>query len=169
GGIDGAAFERRINVGGGKLQRDNAELGQDHATEPADAELETFEVVDRVDLLAVKAAHLHADIAAGNRQDSVLLEQRADEFEAAAIIHPRLLLARIESERKPGIERDRGVLANIERGQGVAAFNRAVLRRVPDLQRRDDLAAGKALDLEFLVGDLPHAFAHGLDTAVKPI
>src|SRR5262249_58711704 len=106
-----------------------------HRPTPADAELESFEVVDRVDLLAVESTHLHADIAAGNGQDSVLLQQRADEFEAAAVIHPRLLLARIESERDPGIERDRGVLANIERGQGMATFDRAVLRRVPDLQR----------------------------------
>src|SRR5262249_13418231 len=169
GSIDGAAFERRINIGGGDLQRDNAELRQDHAAESADAELESFEVVDRVDLLAVEATHLHADIAAGNGQDSILLEQRADEFEAAAVIHPRLLLARIESEREPGIERDRGVLANIERGKGVAALDRAVLRRVPDLQRRHDLAAGKALDLEFLIGDLPYALTHGLDAAVKRI
>ena len=31
GGIDRAAFERRINVGCGNLQRHNAELRQDHA------------------------------------------------------------------------------------------------------------------------------------------
>src|SRR5262249_9312233 len=72
-----------------------------------------------------------------------------------------------ESERDPGIERDRGVLANIERGQSVAAFDRAVLRRVPDLQRRDDLAPRKAPDLEFFLWDLPPPLAHGPDPAVK--
>src|SRR4029077_3763268 len=77
GGIDGAAFERRINVGGGDLQRDHTELRQDHAAESADPKLEPFEVVDRVDLLAIEAPHLHADIAAGNGQVSILLAQRA--------------------------------------------------------------------------------------------
>src|SRR6266508_5302178 len=114
GGIDRAALERWINVGRGDLQWHDAELRQNHAAQPTDTELETFEIVDRVDLLAVEATHLHAHIAAGNGQDSVPLEQRADELHPAAVIHPGLLLARIEAEREPGIERDRGVLADVE-------------------------------------------------------
>src|SRR5262249_58314765 len=85
GGIDRAAFERRINVGRGNLQGHNAELRQNHATQSADAELKPFEVVDGVDLFAVEATHLHAHIAAGNGQDSVLLEQRTDELQPSAV------------------------------------------------------------------------------------
>jgi len=51
----------------------------------------------------------------------------------------------------------------------VAALDGAVLRCIPNLQRRDDLTASEALDLEFPVGHLPHALAHGVDTAVKRI
>src|ERR1700730_4541336 len=65
-GVDGPALERGIDVGGRDLLRHHAELGENGAAEPADAELEALEVVDAVDLLAVEAAHLHADIAAGN-------------------------------------------------------------------------------------------------------
>src|SRR5436305_294357 len=97
-----------------------------------------FEIVDRVDFLAVETTHLHAHIAAGNGEDSVLLQQRADELQSAAVIHPGLLLARIESEGEPGIERDRGIFADIERGERVAALDCAALRRIPDLQRRHD-------------------------------
>ena len=51
----------------------------------------------------------------------------------------------------------------------MAALDGAVLRCIPDLQRRHDFTASEALDLEFLVGHLSHALAHGLDTAVKRI
>src|SRR6266508_6738620 len=169
GGIDRAALERWINVGRGDLLGHDAELRQNHAAESADAKLEAFEIIDRVDFLAVEATHLHAHIAAGNGQDSVLLEQRADELQPTAVIHPGLLLACVEPEGEPGIERDRGVLTDIERGERVAALDGAVLRRIPDLQRRHDFPAREALDLEFPVGQLPHALTHSFDTAVKRI
>src|SRR5262249_44768310 len=86
-----------------------------------------------------------------------------------AVIHPCLLLACVEAESEPGIERDRGVLTDIERGERVAALDGAVLRRIPDLQRRHDFPASEALDLEFPIGQLPHALTHGFDTAVKRI
>src|SRR5262245_18466541 len=108
-------------------------------------------------------------MAAGKWQDSVLLEQRTDELQPPAVIHPGLLLAWVEPEREPGIERDRGVLADVERGERVAALDGAVLRRIPDLQRRHDFPAVDALDLEFPVGQLPDALTHGFDTAVKRI
>src|SRR5262245_64837260 len=97
--IDRSAFERRVDVVRGDLLRYHAELRQDHAAEPADPKLEPLEVVDRVDLLAVEAAHLHAHIAAGDRQDAVLLHDAAHELEPAAGIHPSLLLAGVEPER----------------------------------------------------------------------
>src|SRR5262249_53684009 len=121
GGIDCAASERWINVGGGNLQWHNAVLRQNTPPYPANAELEPFEVVDGVDPLAIEAAHLHAHIAAGNGQNTVLLEQCAEELQPSAVIHPGLLLARVEPEREPGIERDRRVLADIESGKLIAA------------------------------------------------
>ena len=67
---------------------------------------------DGVDLLAVEAAHLDAHIAAGDRQDAVLLHDVAHELEAAAGIHPGLLLDGVEPERHAGIECDGRVLAD---------------------------------------------------------
>src|SRR4030095_1892520 len=125
---------------------------QDHAAEPADPKLEPLEVVDRVDLLAIEAAHLHAHIAAGDRKDAVLLHYAAHELQPAAGVHPSLLLAGVEPERHAGIECKCRVFADIERGQRMTALARTGLRGVPNLQRRHDLAAGKDLDIELLVG-----------------
>src|SRR5262249_13405751 len=61
------------------------------------------------------------------------------------------------------------VLADVERGERVAALDGAVLRCIPNLQRRGDLTAREALDLEFPVGHLPHPLAPGLATPVKRI
>src|SRR5262249_54859514 len=49
------------------------------------------------------------------------------------------------------------------RGERVAALDGAVLRCIPNLQRRHDFAASEALDLEFPVRYLPCALAHSLD------
>src|SRR5262249_6763791 len=43
------------------------------------------------------------------------------------------------------------------------------VRRLQDLQRRHDFPASEGLDLEFPLGQLPHALTHGFDTAVKRI
>src|SRR5262249_38167805 len=163
------AFERRVDVGRGNLLRYHAELRKDHAAEPADPKLEALEVVDRVDLLAVEAAHLHAHIAAGDRQDAVLLHEVAHELQPAAGIHPTLLLAGVEPERQTTIECQCRVLADIERGQRMAALDRTGLRGVPNLQRRYDLAAGEDLDLELLLGELADTLGHGLDSAVESV
>jgi hypothetical protein len=108
---------------------------------------------------------LHADVAAWRRPEAALLEEVAHELESAAVIHPRVLLAVVETESDAGIEGIGRVLANIERGERVAAIDGAVLRRVQDLQRRHDLATGKRLNLEFLIGQLGDALAHGFDRA----
>ena len=133
---------------GGDLLRHDAELRQDHAAEAADAELEPSEVVDRVDLLAVPAAHLHADIAAPERHDVVLPEHLAQQLEPAAVVQPGVLLARVEAEGEARIEGEGRVLADEERGQRVAALDGAGLHRVEHLQRRHDLAGGDGADGE---------------------
>ena len=60
GGVDGAALERRVDVAGGDLLRNDAELRQHLAAEPADAELQAAQIVDGLELLAEEAAHLAA-------------------------------------------------------------------------------------------------------------
>ena len=72
GRVDGALLQRRIDVAAGNIGRDNAELGEHRAAEPADAELDALEVFDGVDLLAPPAAHLAAGIA-GREADHVEL------------------------------------------------------------------------------------------------
>src|SRR2546428_10057794 len=98
-----------------------------------------------------------------------LLEYAGGGSPPTAVIHPSLLLACVKPEGEPGIERDRGVLADIERGERVAALDGAVLRRIPNLKRRDDFPPSEALDLGFPVGHLPPALAHGPGPAGKRI
>jgi hypothetical protein len=73
GGIDGALFQRRIDVAGGDLLRHHAELLQHPAGKSADAEFQALEIVDGVDLLAEPAAHLAGGVAGQQRGDVIAL------------------------------------------------------------------------------------------------
>src|SRR5690349_23491798 len=53
----------RSDVAARDLLADDAELGEHHAAQSADAELEAFQVRDGPDLLAEPAAHLRAGVA----------------------------------------------------------------------------------------------------------
>src|SRR5262249_18385881 len=87
----------------------------------------------------------------------------------AAGIHPGLLLAGVEPECQTRIECQRRVLADIERGQRMAALDRTGLRGVPNLQRRHDLAASKHLNIELLVRGLADTVGPRLDSAGESV
>src|SRR5438105_14382034 len=76
GGVDGAFLERRIDVRTADQLRNDAELGEDQAGHAADAHLETAQVLDALDLLAIPAAHLAAGVAGEDRLDAVILHYR---------------------------------------------------------------------------------------------
>ena len=61
-GVDGAAFQRRIDVAAGDLLRHGAELGHHLAAETGGAHLEAVEIGRRLQLLAEPAEHLAAGL-----------------------------------------------------------------------------------------------------------
>jgi hypothetical protein len=87
-----------------------------------------------------------------------LLEELVAEFLAAALIPPGVLLARVQPERHRGVDREGRVLADIIIRDGVAHLDGAVGGGVERLQARHDLAGGKHLDLEFVVGHVSDVF-----------
>src|SRR5712692_5340401 len=169
GRVDRALLQRRIDVAGGELLRDDAELGDDPAGKPADAEFQPLHVVDGLDLLAEPPAHLGTGVADREADAIVLAEQLAEQLHAAAVLLPGFLLARIEPERQRGGEGEGRVLADIVVAGGVAHLDGAVLHRVEHLQPGHDLAGRKALDLELVVGDFGDAFSDVLDGAEQRI
>jgi hypothetical protein len=93
----------------------------------------------------------------------------AQKLESAAIVEPRILLPVVQAEGDAGIEGIGGILADIERGQGMPALDGAVLRRVHHLQWRNDLAAGEGLDFKLSLRELAHPPAEILDRAEQGI
>jgi hypothetical protein len=116
-----------------------------------------IQILDGLDLLAVPAAHLHAEIAADQRHHAGLGVEVVQQLAAAALEVPGALLPPVHAEGQAAVEGVGGVLADIEGGIAVAAFHRAVLHRVEYLQRRHDLAGGVHRDLELAVGHLADA------------
>src|SRR6185437_17017393 len=84
GRVDRALLQRRIDVAAGELLRHDADLLQNLARDTADAEFQSREIGDGLDLLAKPAAHLGAGVAAGKADHGKLLEELVAEFLAAA-------------------------------------------------------------------------------------
>ena len=98
-----------------------------------------------------------------------LLAELVDQLLPAAVIEPGVLLARVEAERRRAEQRPGRILADVVVERGVAHLDRAVLHRVERLQRRHDLAGGKDLDLELVVGRLRDVFGERLASAVQRV
>src|SRR3546814_9000269 len=76
------AYEMRISDWSSDVCSSDLQLGQHHAADAADAHAEPLQVGHRIDLFAVPAAHLHADVATDVVDDVVLLVQLAQLFQA---------------------------------------------------------------------------------------
>jgi hypothetical protein len=75
----------------------------------------------------------------------------------------------VEAERQRGAEGERRILAPVIIQRGVAHLDRAIRHGIEHLQARHDFAGGERLNLEFVVGDLGHAFGEILAAAVQRI
>ena len=106
----------------------------------------------RVDLLAEPAAHLGAGIAARHAVDALRGVELVQQVDAAAVVQPGVLLARVEAERHRGAEGEGRVLAPVVVGGGVAHLDGAGRDRVRRLQAGDQFAGREDLDLELAVG-----------------
>src|SRR5262249_7730083 len=100
------------------------------------------------------AAHLGAGIARRERNESEVLEERAHQVLAAAVVHPCVLLALIHAEGQRGVEREGLVLADEVVARRMRALDRALLQGVDHAERRHDLARGEDADLKLSAGDL---------------
>src|SRR6185503_12642751 len=169
GGVDRSLFERRIDVAARNLLRNHAELLQRQSAGAADAHLQALEVGRRLDLLAEEAAHLRAGVAGREIDDVVVLEELAHQIHAAAVVHPRVLLAIVRAERNRAAERERRVLAEEVVRRRMRALDRAVLHGVDDAEGRHDLAARERLNLELVVGRRGDALGDELAAAEERI
>ena len=133
GRVDRALLQRRIDVAAGDLLRHHAELLQRLAGPAADAELETLEIIDGLDLLAEPAAHLAAGIAAKQRIDIGLLVELVHQLGAVAVVEPGILLAGVEAERNGAEQRPGRILADVVVHGGMARSRRCRFgpRRAP--------------------------------------
>src|SRR3954447_14677006 len=111
--VDGALFQRRIDVAASELLRHHTDLLQHLAGNAADAEFEAGEIGNGLDLLAEPAAHLGSGIAARKTDHAEFLEELVAKLHAAALVPPRILLAGIEPEWHRGIDRECRVLADV--------------------------------------------------------
>ena len=167
GRVDGALFQRGVDVAAGDLLRHDAQAREHGASKGADTELQALQIVDGLDFLAEPAAHLRAGVAAREVDDVVGLEDFAHQRQAVAVTHPGIHLARVQAERHGRVKAQDGVLAVVVVRRAVAAFDRAVLDAVQHLQGRDDFACGKHADGKFSARGFRHvlgdAFATGKD------
>jgi hypothetical protein len=128
------------------------QLGQHRPAHAADAELQPLQVLDALELVAEEAAHLAAGIAAGDRIGAEAVEHAVDDLLAPAEIPPAVLLAGVQAEWNAGSEPQRRVLADVEIGRRMRAFDSAGGNRVERLQAGHDLAGREDLNLELAVG-----------------
>src|SRR5664280_1069383 len=169
GGVDGALFQRRIDVAAGDLLRNRTELLQHAPGESADAEFQTLEIVNGIDLLAEPAAHLAAGIAREQSNLIVLLVKLVEHFLAATQREPALVQTRVRAKCHRSAEGEGRILAEIVVGGGVTALDCAILHGVNDLQGGHDFAACKNLDLELIISRRCDGLGHCFGSAEQRI
>src|SRR6185436_11960092 len=101
----------RVDLAAGDLLRHHAQLCEDLARKAADAQLQSLQVLDGLDLLAVPAAHLRAGVAGEERMDAVFLEEVVENRVASAHVPPRVELATVHAEGDRRPEGEGGILA----------------------------------------------------------
>jgi hypothetical protein len=101
-------------------------------------------------LISEPAAHLRARVAAWDRVDVEALVELVEEVVAAAVVEPRVHLARVEAEGDRAAEREGRVLADEVVGRGVRRLDGAVLHRVDGAEGRHELASREDLHLNWL-------------------
>ena len=99
----------------------------------------------------------------------VALEEFVQQLQAAALQEPRVLHAAAHAERQRRAEHEGVVLAEVVVERGMAALDGAVLHGIDHLQAGNDLAAGKGLDLELVVGQRGNALADEVGAAVQRV
>ena len=95
------------------LLRNHPELGKHLPSHAGDPHFQALKIADGFDFLTVPARHLRTGIAGRKLHDVVLLEYLAHQVDAAAVIHPCVLLPCVHPKRNRGIESERRILAYV--------------------------------------------------------
>ena len=148
-GIDGAFFQRLVNLAAGNVLRHAAHALNHLAGKAADAEFQTLHIGNGFDFLAEPATHLRAGVTAGEIDDVVLLVKLAHQLHAVALEHPGRHLAAVQTERHGATECKCLVFAEEVIGRGVRHFNRAVLHAVNHTEGRHEFTGSVGGDDEF--------------------
>ena len=169
GGVDGALFERLVDLAAGDVLRHAAHALDHLAREAADAELQALHVGGALDFLAVPAAHLRAGVAAGEVDDVVLGVELAHQLQAVALVHPRGHLPAVQAEGDGATEREHLVLAEEVVGRGVRHFHGALLHAVDHAEGGHQLAGRVGADLELAARHRLHPGGEDLGAAVDGV
>ncbi len=125
GGVDGALFQRRIDITAGDLLRHDTKLFNHFAGKAGNAHLDAFEIVNRVDLLTEPASHLRSGIARNHAVEVMFGVEFIEQFVAVAFIEPRIGQASIQTKGYRRPDREGRILADIIIGAGMAHFHSA--------------------------------------------
>ena len=112
---------------------------------------------------------MRAGVAADEAVNVRFLGELVHELHAVAVVEPGVLLTGVEAEGDGTEQRPGRILADVIVGGRVADLDRAVLNGIEHLQGRDDLARGKDLNLEFVVGRLRHVLGEGFAGAIEGV
>ena len=156
GRVNRAFFERLVNLATRNILRHTADTLKYLAAEAADAHFQALDVGERLDFLAVPAAHLGTRIATREIDDVVLGIELTHQFQAIAVVHPGGHLAAVEAEGDGAPQREGFIFAEEIVGRRVGAFNGTLLHTIDHTECRHQLASG-------MDGNLKLAARHGLD------
>ncbi len=126
-------------------------------------------IVDRIDLLAIPAAHLASSIAREQRNAIVLLVELVQHVLAPAERKPTLVQPLVRSKSHRCAEGKGGIFTEVIVRSGVATFDGAILHGIDDRKTRNDFSGRKNLNLKLVVCRFRNGFAHQLGAAVQGI
>ena len=169
GAINRAAFQRRIDIAGANLLRHNAKPAQDIACKATHAEFQAAQILNRVDFLAEPTTHLAGRATKGEGPDAKRAVEFIDQFMATAIAEPGIILALIQAEGQARFKDEARVLAEMVIGRVLAAFHRAILHRIINLQGGHDFARGEDAELELAIRHFVDDFGKKLGPAEQRI
>ena len=169
GGIDHAFFKVLVDLRARQLLWHHAKLGNDLATEAADAHFNALQIGNGLDFLAEPAAHLRARVATGESDEVLRGIELVHQVHAAAIIHPGVLHAAVEAEGNGSCKGVGGILAPVIIGRRVAHLHIAFAHLIGGFEGRGYFPAGENLDGKLAICRLAYGFGKSFCRAINCI
>ena len=155
--IQRALFQRLVHIASGHVLRHHAQLGHGFAEHTAaQTHLQTLEVFNGLDFLAVPAAHLGRGVTGRSGLEVVLGKEGVKQLAAVAVILPAIHLQRGQAKRHGTAESEDGVLAREVVGRRLRHVDGVALQCIDHTESGHQLASGVHRDFEL-------AARHGLD------